>query len=253
MRIASWNISSGIDMSNYTGELFDKKVEVSIDDKCLKEIAEVIVKNKIDVIALQEVTTTESFKFLERLSELTGLKYYEKFENSPGFLIKDTRIGTAVLSGMPLQVECKKMFRNPNLTKMTKNGLYTTHDKGYLSVKVLAEKPVEIISTQFLPFHRFDADIMEYKSIFDDFQKEVLFKGAVVCGDFNVVEGNKKLKALLSKLSDNYTFAFDCVTTTDDKRCDNILVPSDMEIKDIELVTSTKVSDHYLCLVDINL
>lgn len=253
MRIATWNISSGIDMSNYTGELFDKKVEVNTDDKCLNEIADAIVKNKIDVIALQEVTTTEGFKFLERLSKLTGLKYYEKFENSPGFLVKDTKIGTAILSRNPIKVESKVMFQNPNLKKMTKNGVYTTHDKGYLGVKILTEKPIEIISTQFLPFHRFNADIMEYKSIFDEFQNDVLFKRAIVCGDFNVVEGKKKLQSLLSKLSDQYIFTFDCVTTTDDKKCDNILVPNDMEIENIKLVTSTRVSDHYLCFVDINL
>ncbi len=251
MRIATWNISSGIDMSNYSGELFDKSPEVNADDKSLRAIADAIIANKTDVVALQEVTTTNSFKFLENLSALTGLKYFAKFENSPGFLIKNTSIGTAILSKFPIQIVEKKLFENPNLTKMTKNGMYKTHDKGFLEVSIVAENKINVITTQFLPFHRFDANILAYKAFFDEFQRKVINNHAIVCGDFNVVSGKTDLQKLLDMVAKEYNFVFDDVTTIDNKKCDNILVPKNINIQSKKIVTNTPVSDHFLCYVDI--
>ena len=65
MKIATWNIGSGINTNNYVGEFFDKTPEANPDDKCMQIIAKQITENNIDVIALQEVITTESFEYIE--------------------------------------------------------------------------------------------------------------------------------------------------------------------------------------------
>ena len=79
MKIATWNISAGINTNDYKGEFFDKEKELMPDDRCLNAIAKAIIENDIDVIALQEVVTTESFKYMQNLSAKTGMKYYEVF------------------------------------------------------------------------------------------------------------------------------------------------------------------------------
>ncbi len=109
MKIATWNISAGINTNDYQGELFDKDKELKPDDRCLNAIAEIIKKHNIDVIALQEVVTTESFKYMQNLSEKTGLKYYESFENSPCHLIENANFGVAILSKFPIKL-IKKQF-----------------------------------------------------------------------------------------------------------------------------------------------
>lgn len=251
MKIATWNISSGVNTANYQGELFDKQIEASAEDECLKQIAELIVLNNIDVIALQEVITTESFAFMETLSKLTGLEHYETFENSPGFLVKDSMFGVAVLSKYPLEVIKKEFFKNPNLTKTTEKGVYTTHDKAFMCVKVKAEKELNIITTQFLPFHRFNADILDFKDTFDDFQEFIENNNVFVCGDFNVTQGNTKLVKLLDKISQTHMLTFDEITTTDGKRCDNIFVPNGTAVKGTYMETKITPSDHYLLVIEI--
>lgn len=251
MKIATWNISSGVNTANYQGELFDKQIEASAEDECLNQIAAEIKKHNIDVIALQEVITTKSFAFMETLSKLSGLEYFETFENSPGFLVKDSMFGVAVLSKYPIEVIKKEFFTNPNLTKKTEKGVYTTHDKAFMCVKVKAEEDINVITTQFLPFHRFNADILEYKHIFDDFQDYISSNNIYVCGDFNVTEGNTKLALLLDKLLKTHKTTFDAITTTDGKRCDNVLIPQSTEVKSVYMESEITPSDHYLLVVEI--
>jgi len=115
MKIATWNISAGINTNDYVGEFFDKTKEASVDDRCLNDIANAIIENNIDVIALQEVVTTESFKYMEKLSEKTGLKFFETFENSPCHLIENANFGVAVLSRYPIKLIKKQFFEKAQL------------------------------------------------------------------------------------------------------------------------------------------
>lgn len=250
MKIATWNIGSGINTNDYVGEFFDKVPEANPDDKCMQVIAKQIVENNIDVIALQEVITTESFDYIKKLSKLTGLEYYETFENSPSHLIKNTMFGVAILSRYPIEVIRKEFFANPNLTKTTAKGVYKTHDKGYMLVKILADKPFYISNTHFLPFHRFDTEILDYAESFVAFQEDLINYNAIACGDYNVVEGAEKLKNLLSKLTD-FEFVFDEISTVDNKRCDNILIPKKIEKKSQKMIKNADSSDHYMCIIEI--
>lgn len=182
MKIATWNISAGINTNDYQGEFFDKDKELKPDDRCLNAIAELIKEHDIDVIALQEVVTTEGFKYMQNLSEKTGLKYYESFENSPCHLIENANFGVAILSKFPIKLIKKQFFENPHLTKQTAKGLYHTHDKGYLAVTVNAEKPFDMLCASLLPFHRFDHNIVDFKDIFVEFQDFVLTNNVFALG-----------------------------------------------------------------------
>jgi len=251
MKIATWNISAGINTNDYVGEFFDKEKEANVDDECLNSIANEIVLQDIDVIALQEVVTTESFQYMKRLSEKTGMKYFETFENSPCHLIENASFGVAVLSKYPIEVVKKEFYPNPNLTKQTAKGLYKTHEKGYLCVKVKAEKEFCILSTQLLPFHRFDAQITEFKDLFAGFQDFVLKNNVYALGDFNAIKGKEHLSQVFDKINDKYNFLFNEITTTDDKKCDNIILPKKIKVKSSYVVKDNLVSDHLLCVAEI--
>ena len=251
MKIATWNISAGINTNDYTGEFFDKSKESNVDDRCLNDIAKAIITNDIDVIALQEVVTTESFKYMENLSKLTNLKYFESFENSPCHLIENANFGIAILSKYPIELIKKQFFENPNLTKQTKKGLYHTHDKGYLAVKVMSENPFDLLCTSLLPFHRFDHNIVDFKYLFDEFQNFVLENSVYALGDFNAIEGKSSLQNVFDKINPDYNFLFDEITTIDNKKCDNILLPKNIKVKNKYIVKNTDISDHYLCVAEI--
>lgn len=251
MRIATWNIASGVDMNNYKGEYFDKESEFNADDKIMIGIANSIKSNNVDVVAFQEIITTKSFGYIEKLSKLTGLKYYIDFANSPNNLVKNTEFGIAVLSRYP--IECKRMelFTNPNLIKTTEKGSYSSHDKGFLAVKIQSEPEVGLVCSHFLPFKRFGADAFDYKQIFERFENYIKANSSIVCADFNVIEGREKLVLLLSKLAKTHNFVFDEITTTDNKKCDNILLPKSIEVKNSWVEKNGAPSDHYMCIVEI--
>ena len=251
MKIATWNISAGINTNDYVGEFFDKSKETNTDDRCLRDIAQAIIDNDIDVIALQEVVTTESFKYMENLSKLTNLKYYESFENSPCHLIENANFGIAILSKYPINLIKKQFFENPHLTKQTQKGLYHTHDKGYLVVEVNADKSFKFLSASLLPFHRFDRSIIEFKQLFEEFQDFVLENDIYALGDFNAIEGKVNLKKVLDRIDSEYDFLFDEVTTIDNKKCDNILLPKNVKVKNKYIVKNSDISDHYLCVAEI--
>lgn len=251
MKIATWNISAGINTNDYKGEFLDKPKEANIDDRCLKDLAKTIVDNNIDVIALQEVVTTESFKYMENLSKLTNLKYYEVFENSPCHLIENANFGVAILSKYPLKLIKKQFFENPNLSKQTQKGLYHTHDKGYLAVEVLAENPFKLLSASLLPFHRFDKSILDYKYLFEEFQDFVLKNNVYALGDYNAIEGKSNLQKVFDRIDMRYEFLFDEITTIDNKKCDNILLPKNLHVINKYIVKNNNISDHYLCVAEI--
>lgn len=251
MKIATWNIGSGINVNSYTEDLFDISPATKTDDTVLETIAKQIKDYDIDVIALQEVITTKSFRYIENLSEKTGMKYFVTFENSPCHLVKNTMFGIAFLSKFPLEVVKKNLLKNPNLTKTTEKGTYTSHDKGYMIVKIDAKKPIFVSCTQFLPFHRFGADIVKFKDIAKEYEEDNLKNETICCGDFNCIEGVPKLKNTLTSLCKTYEPAFDEVTTIDGKKCDNILTPKSFTIKSKGMVKNDLSSDHYMCFVEI--
>ena len=251
MKLATWNLSAGINTNDYTGEFFDKSKEANIDDRCLKDIAEAIITNDIDVIALQEVVTTESFRYMENLSKLTNMKYFESFENSPCHLIENANFGVAILSKYPIKLIKKQFFDNPHLTKQTQKGLYHTHDKGYLAVEVMAESPFKCLCASLLPFHRFDHNIVDFKNLFNEFQDFVLENNVYALGDYNAIAGKSNLQQVFDRIDKEYDFLFDEITTIDNKKCDNILLPKNVVVKDKYIIKNTDISDHYLCVVEI--
>ena len=250
MKIATWNISAGINTNNYKGEFFDKEKELSPDDKCLNAISDIIREHNIDVIAVQEVVTTESFKYMSTLSQKTGLNYYETFENSPCHLIENANFGVAILSRFPIKLIKKQMFENPKLTKQTTKGLYHTHDKGYLAVEIECDNKFKVLSASLLPFHRFDRDIVDFKELFNEFQAFVQGNNVFALGDFNAILGKECLQNVFDKL-ENYEFLFDEVTTIDNKKCDNIILPKTVNVLDRYVVVRDDISDHFLCVAEI--
>lgn len=251
MKIATWNISAGINTNNYTGEFFDKSKEANTDDKCLNAIAKAIIENNIDVIALQEVVTTPSFRYMENLSKLTGLKYHASFENSPCHLIENANFGIAILSKYPISVIKKQFFENPNLTKQTQKGIYHTHNKGYLVAEILADQPFKMLCASLLPFHRFDHNILDFKHLFTEFQEFVIQNKVYALGDYNAIEGKPNLQKVFDQITQTHQFLFDEITTIDNKKCDNILLPNNVKIKNKYIVKNTDISDHYLCIAEI--
>ncbi len=254
MRIGTWNINGGIFDEKYSGEFFDKTKKSDIDEECLIDISKTIIENRLEIVALQEVITTESLHYLERLSKLCDMPYFSFFEISPCHLVKNTMFGVAFISKYPIKEINKQIFKNPNLVKQTEKGLYSTHDKGYLWVNVQTpKKEISLITTQLLPFHRFDAKIEDFKELFADFENNISKTKSIALGDFNALNGVEQLVKVFPELEKDFNFVFNQVTTSDNKKCDNIIISKNIKINESLCLDSCNISDHFLCLVDIDI
>ena len=114
----------------------------------------------------------------------------------------------------------------------------------------MAERPFNLLCTSLLPFHRFDHNIVDFKNLFEEFQSFVLENNVYALGDFNAIEGKENLQKVFDKLNSSHQFLFDEVTTNDNKKCDNILLPKKIKIKDKYIVKNFDISDHYLCVAE---
>ena len=70
-------------------------------------------------------------------------------------------------------------------------------------------------------------------------------------GDFNAIEGKKHLSQVFDRFGERYQFLFDEITTTDGKKCDNIILPKEIEVKAKYIVKDNLTSDHLMCVAEI--
>lgn len=250
LKIATFNISGGVDNTIIENDYLDQKAKTAIDDKFLNEIIKMINDEQIEVMAFQEIITTKDIKYIDSIVSNTDLKFSCYYELSPCNVVENTNCGLAVLSKYPIIEETKLKFTNPNLSKTTQSGnTYFSFDKGGLRTKInINGKYINYITLHSFPFRRFNAIPEEHENIFIEFDNFVSnYDNIIVLGDFNAENAIK----FLPKMKENVAVVFDEPTTIDGKKFDNILISKKFNILDQKLIRS--FSDHCACISTIQI
>jgi exonuclease III len=247
LKIASYNVSGGFYIGDESTEYLDREASDKIDNRLLTDLIEIINKENIDVLCLQEVITTERIKYIDQIKESTNLKYSESFELSPCNLVKDTDCGLAILSKYPLSNTQKQIFTNPKLSKTTSSGnTYYTYDKGWLlTTLTLNNESKTILTHHGFPYRRFNSTPEANPNIFLEFDEVIKNNNIdIITGDFNA----DNFEELMLYTKENYIRTINNITTVDGKKFDDILIKNDIKYK-TEIKKS--VSDHYMVITTI--
>ena len=245
LKIATYNISGGFYCGDESQEYLDREAATSVDNKLLDEIIKTINEENIDIICFQEIITTKETKYIETIINKTNLKYHDSYE-----LVKDTNCGLAILSKYPITNSIKEVFTNPKLSKTTSSGnTYYTYDKGYLLSTInINDENLNLLTHHGFPFRRFNSTPEQNPSVFQEFDNVINnLKPNIVTGDFN----SENFMDLMNQTNKKYKRLFNEITTVDDKRFDDILLPKEQEYISKKIIKS--LSDHFLLIVEIKI
>ena len=250
LKIATFNISGGFYCGDESQEYLDREAATSVDNRLLNEIIDNINKENIDIICFQEIITTNEIKYIDTIVNKTNLKYYESYELSPCNLVKDTNCGLAILSKYPITKSIKELFTNPKLSKTTSSGnTYYTFDKGYLLISVdIDGKELSILTHHGFPFRRFNSSPEQNPLVFQKFDNVINnLRPNIITGDFNA----ENFMDLMPNTNNTYYRLINKVTTVDDKKFDDILIPKDKQSNSQKIIKL--LSDHFLVTIDIDI
>ena len=248
LKIATFNISGGFYCGDESQEYLDREAATSVDNRLLNEIIDNINQENIDIICFQEIITTQEIKYIETIRNNTQLKYYELYELSPCNLVKDTDCGLAILSKYPITNSIKDIFTNPKLSKTTSSGnTYYTYDKGYLIASIdINGKELNILTHHGFPFRRFNSSPEKNTSVFQEFDNVInKHQPYIVTGDFNA----ENFMDLMPQTNESYQRLINEITTIDDKKFDDILIPQNALYNSKKTVKL--LSDHFLIMVEL--
>lgn len=246
MKIISYNTNGGVKRELTTNPLEMEKQE-NFSDEILNEIIKVINEEDADVITLQDAITTRDSNFLNRIITETKLQNCRFFELSDCSTVKNTKSGLAILTKHPIINSISKVIPNPKVLKMTEDGktLYT-FDKGIFNCTIMADdKSYNILTHHGYPFNLFNVDAENYQDVFKFLDKEITkIKPEVITGDFNCENYMDFLRVTDMK----YFKAFDEVTTIDNQKYDDVLLPKNTNYDKKTIKLS---SNHLMLIIDI--
>lgn len=249
VKISSFNISGGFYIGNEDTEYLDREAAKTFDNKLLNQIINKINEEDIDVICFQEIITTESVAYIQKIAESTALKHFEFYELSPCNLVENTECGVAIMSRFPIKNSNKGLFPNPKLSKTTSSGkTYYTFDKGYICSSIDANgTEIKVLTHHGFPFRRFNSTPEANLDVFECFNSVLTTeKPNVITGDFNA----ENFMELMPILSQDYKRTINQITTVDGKSFDDILIKKNISYSS---KLEKLLSDHYMVITSINL
>ena len=230
LKIATFNISGGFYIGDESTEYLDRPPAERFDDKMLNEIIENINNEDLDIICFQEIITTKEVAYIEKIAEKTKLKHFDSFEIHDCNLVKNTRNGIAIMSKYPINKSYKGFFPNPLIQKTTSSGkTYNLFNKGYMISEVnVNEENIFVLNHHGFPFRRFNSCAKNNLEVFNHFNNVInMYEPTIVLGDFNTEDFSE----LVEEFDKRYTKTINEVTTVDDKKFDNILIPKNKDVK----------------------
>ena len=219
MKVATCNI--GEDTRNKDGKTNLKTYEY---------IVEVITKENIDVICLQEaiIKSDKLPTIAKYIKEHTSLKNFIEFELSDSHINIGSRMGVIICSKYPIQNYEFFMLDNPNLTyQVDENTTYYTHDKGFIIANI---NNTCFITGHGIPFHVFKTDELDYLDIYQKAEKKLLeavkqAQNYIFCADLN----SEKINELFPTFMSNSIDLVDCPTYRNSKIYDHFIIKKDTE------------------------
>ena len=125
-----------------------------------------------------------------------------------------------------------------------------------LLVEKETEKKIAVLNTHLWWKQGSEHDALRVINAKQLFAKMKYLKEKYSCpvfafGDFNAIEGKQNLQKVFEKMNSKYNYLFYEITTIDNKKCDNIILPKNLAVKNKYIVKNTDISDHYLCVAEI--
>ena len=107
---------------------------------------------------------------------------------------------------------------------------------------------LNLLTHHVFPFRRFNSTPEQNPSFFQEFDNVINnLKPNIVTGDFN----SENFMDLMNQTNKKYKRLFNEITTVDDKRFDDILLPKEQEYISKKIIKS--LSDHFLLIVEIKI
>jgi exonuclease III len=242
IRIATWNI--GEDESN------EKNI---VNLKSYEYIKNMILKENVDIICLQEATTTSDYiipisKFIK---ENTNLKYACEFELSKSHINIECNCGVVICSKFPISKHEKVFLDNPNITyKKNEVTTYYSFEKGFVIANIKSI-PLSIINIHCLPFHIFKKSPLEYISLYKKAEKKFIetlknSKNIIFTGDVNYTDINQLFPEFM-KLTSNTIKG----KTRGEDQLDYIACGNNIKVLNSEIID--RCFDHRICITTLDL
>jgi endonuclease/exonuclease/phosphatase family metal-dependent hydrolase len=244
LRVGTWNIHEAVPVG-----------QSHSSDGARKEIADLLVRHRLDIVGFQEVDFGASAQSptLDSVTQHTQLKHIAKNVLSESFSSPVVRSGVALASRFPLTEIRQKRFNNPGLAGAVNGKQMRLFDKGYVSAAVLLDEgPISTVALHSFPFHLFGRDAADpaFGRVWSDLSAALAALASVpllVCGDFNT--SNRDLVSLSGE--DSLRGATAGSGTHDQHSYDDILFSSHFEEGPVEIIDN--FSDHRLCYIDLAL
>ena len=257
LKIATWNISCGIPLEWE----FSNGIEKQKDYRkfgLIDEVIEIINKEQIDIIGLQESVNFRNGdkSFAEIISDNTDLKYYSTFQVSDCHLIENANIEEVLLSRYPIINSENIMFENLNFTKKSKNGIiYKLFDDGFIisDIKINDNTNISFTTGHALAFQVFGEEpenyIESYKILENSIKKHFnSTKTMFVVGDYNT----EFLLDMLPFFKENFKNYVEGATyLVENTSIDYILANNNIKFLSKQKIKNK--SDHYLCIANFEL
>lgn len=242
LRIGTWNLREAVPVNQDSG----------LADKAQREIIELLIRYKLDIVGLQEVDFHASrSQTLGTVSKRTPLKHSAHSILSESAFHPGSQAGIAIVSRFPMKDVTRQRFKNPQLDGDLEGSQIRTFDKGYISATVvLAHKVISAVSLHVFPFHLFgrDADDPAFANIWSDLSgglAELTSAPLVVCGDFNTEK-----RDLISQTSEvPLSRAITHQPTYRNQSVDDMLFTSQFKLNSVGAIDN--FSDHRLCYAEL--
>ena len=242
LRIGTWNIHEAVPVGQ----------DLQGADEIRKEIADLLIRYKLDIVGLQEVDFLASPRSLtlETIRDNTSLRHGAFSILSESAFHPVGQAGVAIVSRFPLKETKRRRFSNPELGGKLNGEPIRSFDKGFVSTRVsIGPKLISAVSVHAFPFHLFGRDAQDpaFSHVWSDLSDclaQLTSTPLVVCGDFNTDK-----RDLIASENLSLTRAITHQPTYRNDTVDDVLFTQDFQLQGVEVVDN--FSDHRLCYAEL--
>lgn len=245
INFATFNIGGGVpykETQEYNNESFHAE----------DYMTNLILENELDVVCFQEILMGDEYyhSMSKEIAEKSGLKFYRELPLSDSHIVKGRKMGVSIISKYPFISDEIFMLENPNITKVSKSGtVYKSHEKGFLITKIqTSTEEICCVTGHCFPFHSFDRDVMEFKYIYTNLEKELIKlldenNHIIIGADFNTT----RLALLMPEVFKRYSSLVNVPTRPNGRGDDYILCDKKFINTEFRLIKTCY--DHYGCMM----
>lgn len=247
LRIATWNIGGWFISSNLDN-IYDRE-NINYFIEKLRSI-------NPDIVCFQEIHVSPDNNQPKIIADSLGFKYVSTFSIADSHLKDSEKLSISIISRFNIVSSKFNMLRNPNLEFIRWWKVAYSHDKGFLEAIIDYNWiNIRVLSGHMVPFRKFWKSFLEdeFKDIREQAENIIINDNIpkIVCADMNF---DGEIEKLLPRVfNKDFKFILDDTQTTPKwRRYDKIIISSDWNFVDSEIMVDSK-ADHFLCYADVEL